>query len=80
MKSPIDFKLESLKRELKEIQKGTQRKVMDKEQLQKLRTDLIELRNDCLGPAVFDPNGSVILSHAIRWLYFKIEGKEYQPE
>lgn len=42
-----------------------------------LREDLILLRNECLG-ASFDPDGAVILSHAIRWLSFKIEGKPYE--
>lgn len=45
--------------------------------LTKLREDLIKLRNDCLG-AEFDASGAVILSHTIRWLLFKIEGKPYE--
>ena len=47
------------------------------EKLQQLREDLIALRNSCLG-AEFDPDGAIILSHTIRWLAFKIEGKPYE--
>jgi len=45
-----------------------------------IRQHLIELRDDCLGPGLdmFDADGAVILSHAIRWLHFKIEGKPYE--
>lgn len=50
---------------------------MTKEELEKLREELIQLRNDCLGKT-FDPDGAVILSHAIRWLHFKIEDKPYE--
>src|ERR1041385_4705797 len=42
-----------------------------------LRDDLTLLRNECLGakdPGTMDPDGAIILSHAIRWLWFKIEG------
>jgi hypothetical protein len=42
-----------------------------------LRDELIKLRNDCLG-SEFDASGAVILSHTIRWLSFKIEGKLYE--
>ena len=44
-----------------------------------LRNELIVLRNSCLS-IPFDSDGAVLLSHTIRWLAFKIEGKEYvQP-
>lgn len=46
--------------------------------LTRTREELTALRNDCLGKE-FDANGAVILSHAIRWLSFKIEGKPYEP-
>jgi len=46
--------------------------------LNEIREELVKLRNACLGPAVFDADGAVILSHAIRWLSFKIEGKPYE--
>ena len=45
--------------------------------LEKVRNELIELRNACLGKE-FDADGAVILSHAIRWLSFKIDGKPYE--
>lgn len=45
--------------------------------LKKTRQDLIDLRDECLGME-FDPDGAVILSHAIRWLSFKAEGKPYE--
>lgn len=45
--------------------------------LTEIREALVKLRNDCLGKE-FDVNGAVILSHAIRWIYFKIEGKPYK--
>lgn len=47
--------------------------------LPELRRVLTLLRNECLGPVEFDADGAVILSHAIRWLSFKIEGKPYGP-
>jgi hypothetical protein len=45
--------------------------------LTKTRDNLIELRNKCPGKE-FDASGAVILSHAIRWLSFKVEGKPYR--
>lgn len=45
--------------------------------LEEVRNELIKLRNACLG-STFDADGAVILSHAIRWLSFKIEGKPYE--
>lgn len=45
--------------------------------MKKLQEQLIKLRNDCLGKD-FDPDGAVILSHAIRWLNFKLENKPYE--
>jgi hypothetical protein len=51
---------------------------MTNEKLQEIRDNLIELRNDCLGPD-FDADGAIILSHTVRWLSFKIEGKLYEP-
>lgn len=50
---------------------------MEKERIQKLREDLVELRNECLGREL-DADGAVILSHTIRYLSFKIEGKPYE--
>jgi hypothetical protein len=47
--------------------------------LAKLRDELIDLRDQCLEPTELDADGAVILSHAIRWLAFKIEGKPYEP-
>ena len=46
-------------------------------ELIKLREELITLRNNCLSTE-FDADGAVILSHAIRWLSFKVEGKPYE--
>lgn len=46
--------------------------------IEETRNNLIELRNECLGQD-FDADGAVILSHAIRYLSFKIEGKPYEP-
>lgn len=43
-----------------------------------VRDRLIIIRNECLGRN-FDPDGAVILSHAIRWLSFFLEGKPYEP-
>lgn len=45
--------------------------------LKAIRQNLIALRDNCLGEE-FDTDGAVILSHAIRWLYFKIENKPYE--
>jgi hypothetical protein len=45
--------------------------------LTEMKQQLIALRNDCLS-LDFDPDGAVILSHAIRWLSFRIEGKPYE--
>ena len=56
---------------------------MGPDELQELRKALIVLRDDCIGasqPGYLDPDGAIILSHAIRWLAFKIEGKPYEPE
>ncbi len=50
---------------------------MPTKQIQEIREQLIELRNQCLGKE-FDADGAVILSHAIRYLSFKIEGKPYK--
>ncbi len=46
-------------------------------QIKELRQQLIELRNQCLSKD-FDPDGAVILSHTIRYLSFKEEGKPYE--
>ena len=46
-------------------------------QIKEIREQLIELRNQCLGKD-FDADGAVILSHTIRYLQFKIEGKPYE--
>jgi hypothetical protein len=54
--------------------------LLREDKLTRLRNQLIVLRNECLGPAVLDADGAVILSHAIRWLWFKIEGKPYERE
>lgn len=51
---------------------------MSPEEIKELREKLIKLRDECLGVA-FDPDGAVILSHAIRYLSFKAEGKKYEP-
>jgi hypothetical protein len=51
---------------------------MDKDRMIKLRDDLAELRTECLGRS-FDADGAVLLSHTIRWLWFRIEGKPYVP-
>lgn len=51
-------------------------------ELENVRTQLIEIRSECLVPGLgFDAAGAVILSHAIRWLSFKVEGegKPYEP-
>ena len=45
--------------------------------LKSVRESLIALRDDCLSKTL-DPDGAVILSHAIRWLHFKIEDKPYK--
>lgn len=50
---------------------------MTDEELQQLREKLVALRDECLG-AELDPDGAVILSHAIRWLHFKLAGKPYE--
>ena len=50
---------------------------MGKAELNELRDKLIQLRNACLGKD-FDAAGAVILSHTIRYLAFKIEGKPYE--
>ncbi len=47
-------------------------------QMKEIREQLIELRTQCLSTGSFDAAGAVILSHAIRYLYFKIEGKPYE--
>lgn len=51
---------------------------MEKEELTEVREKLILLRSTCLSKE-FDADGAVILSHAIRWLHFKIEGKPFEP-
>jgi hypothetical protein len=51
---------------------------MDQQRIEQTRNCLIALRNECL-TIPFDADGAVILSHAIRWLSFKIEGKPYEP-
>lgn len=50
---------------------------MESLEVTQIREKLIELRNACLG-CDFDADGAVILSHAIRWLSFKIEGKPFE--
>lgn len=49
------------------------------EQYERLRNELIEIRNECLG-IEFDPNGAVILSHAIKWFYCKLNNLPYKAE
>jgi hypothetical protein len=47
-----------------------------------VRRVLIDFRDRCIGrgnPGFFDPDGAVILSHAIRWLSYKAENKSYEP-
>lgn len=51
---------------------------MEKDKMISLRDDLIELRKECLGRQ-FDADGAVLLSHTIRWLWFRIEDKPYEP-
>jgi hypothetical protein len=48
-----------------------------KNDLNELRDKLIALRQGCLVPEL-DHDGAIILSHAIRWLYFKIAGEPYR--
>jgi hypothetical protein len=52
--------------------------IEDGKEYQFLRDELIKVRNSCLGLTVFDADGAIILSHTIRWLSFKIEGKPYE--
>lgn len=52
--------------------------MLNKEELTELRNNLIKLRNECLGPIEFDPDGAILLSHSIRWLSFKLENKPYE--
>lgn len=51
--------------------------------LVELRQALIHLRNQLMEDTALledcDYDGAVILSHAIRWLKFKIEGKPWEP-
>ena len=46
--------------------------------LEDLRAKLIVLRGECLSRDEFDADGAVLLSHTIRWLSFKIDGKPYE--
>jgi hypothetical protein len=46
-------------------------------ELSDLRDRLIQLRRACLGPEL-DARGALILSYAIRWLYFKIAQRPYE--
>lgn len=48
--------------------------------LKQLQAGLVSLRNECLMPERFDASGAMVLSYAIRWIWFKIEGKPYVPE
>ncbi len=57
---------------------GDTKFIEDGKQHQFLRDELIKVRNSCLGPVIFDAEGAVLLSHTIRWLSFKIEGKPYE--
>lgn len=50
---------------------------MDSEKIKEIRQALVTMRNECLG-ADFDPDGAVILSHTIRWISFKEDGKPYE--
>lgn len=50
---------------------------MEKDKINKLRDELVLLRNECLTEKM-DADGAVILSHAIRYLWFKIEEKPYE--
>ncbi len=52
--------------------------MMPIKQITEIREQLIELRNQCLLSDDWDADGAVILSHAIRYLAFKIEGIPYQ--
>jgi hypothetical protein len=44
----------------------------------KLMLDLAEARDECLGIEL-DPDGAVILSHAIAWANAKLKGVPYRP-
>ena len=52
---------------------------MTKEELTVLREQLIQLRNDCLG-SEFDPEGAILLSHTIKWLFCKINNTIFKFE
>lgn len=45
----------------------------DKEASQELRERMIDWRDNCLGSGSFDPEGAVLLSHLIGWMYNAIE-------
>jgi hypothetical protein len=52
----------------------------DPENVLSLRKNLIDIRNDCLGPATFEPNLAIILSHVIGLLaaFAKEKWPEYE--
>lgn len=51
-----------------------------KEELQKIRTRLIALRDEALMPPNLDAGLAVGLSHTVRALFFTIEEKEFREE
>jgi len=52
---------------------------MTKEEMATLREQLIQLRNECLS-ASFDPEGAILLSHTIKWLFCKINNTIFKFE
>jgi hypothetical protein len=52
--------------------------MMPIKQIAEICEQLIELRNQCLLSDDWDADGAIILSHTIRYLLFKIEGKPYK--
>ena len=50
--------------------------MMPSTQIREIREQLIELRNQLFDP--MDADGLVILSYAIRYLFFKMENKPYE--
>jgi hypothetical protein len=50
---------------------------MENVKLEELRNAMIDLRDECATPEEFDADGAIILSHAIRWMSFKLEGKPF---
>lgn len=50
---------------------------MEKEKILEIRENLIALRNECLGPKIFSPDGAIILSHAIHCLQWLADRTEF---